>query len=357
MLPFKFSACGRPRARYAFIDVKWRHQREMGQKFQEDQRNAFGWPRSGKEREERKILEYLACIRLQGWMRGCIGRKLVLDMLHLNTQAKYALRIQASYRGLMGRRRAYAKNRMLYDSRLAKVWRQQQGFIMRSVGFKHRHQQRGGYTLLRPLGIKPISYDADKENLIREIQSDMRVAKQMVLREIEVLQTIWKRRTLKFSKTIRIKYSRAMDDAAGLTVSSHTAVRIIRCKEKRELVGRTGFVIRIDARYGLRGMCEILMDDDGSLQYVPAMTEGSATEAPANGCIRILKRDFHCMPQKIQKDWRRNVRLYADLCRSDRVIFVASQYIQRSQGDGLQGSSFAGFISTTKFRSWSETGS
>merc|ERR1711865_389458 len=177
-----------------------------------------------------------------------------------------------------------------FDNQLAMTWRKQQGYVMRLFKLNQRKTQRLGYRFMSPLGLLPISYNFSTTKhygLRHEIQLDYVLFKMILQREKEIIHTFFKNRgSNREARSIRLKWSRNMDVAADRLVKQHDAVRIVRHFQS-ELIGRTAYVLKIDDKYGKRGMAEVKMDDDGTLQYIPIIAEADGLDAEGNGCVKI----------------------------------------------------------------------
>ena len=206
---------------------------------------------------------------------------------------------------------------------------------MRFLKYRQRKTQRFISKVMHPLGLIPMSYNfstASNYGLRHEIQLDYVLFKMILGREKEVLRSFWKNRDGKrFSTThirvIRLKWSRNMDIAADRLVKQHDAIRIVR-HFNTELIGRTAYVLKIDETYGKRGMAEVKMDDDGTLQYVPIIAESNGLDAEGNGCVKIHHRKFENIPGNVTKSWRHSLRLLAE--------FETANYIQHHNASLIQ---------------------
>ena len=88
------------------------------------------------------------------------------------------------------------------------------------------------------------------------------------------------------------------------------------------------YVLKIDSTYGKRGMAEVKMDDDRTLQYVPIIHEADGLQAEGNGCVKIPHRKFENMPGNVTKSWRLSLRLLAE--------FEVANYIQHHNASQIQ---------------------
>ena len=265
-------------------------------------------------REEENMLRWLASMRLQSWWRGCLGKKAFRAAKFLVKITNCAILVQANFRALKARRKAAGKKRMKMDMRQSLQWRAQQGLAMRYLKLKQRRTQRFGYRFMKPLGLVPMTYNFTVDmnyGLLHEIQLDFVLFKMILSREKEVLQALVKNKNNKQTRVIRLQWSKKMDIAADRLVKQHDAVRIVRHMDA-SLIGRTAYVLKIDETYGVRGMAEVKMDDDGTLQYVPIISEVGGLEAEGNGCVKIPHHKFLNMPGNVTVGWRHKLRLLAE---------------------------------------------
>jgi hypothetical protein len=315
--------------RLDFFFFKIAKSREGGLLYMEAQREARELARERqKERDELNNLKWLCAVRIQLWWRGPIKGRLFLKSLKLETlRNKKATLLQSVYRGRMGRNIAMAKRRMRGQRKLASTWRHSQGWVMRHLGFRHRHQQRFAYKFLRVLGLQPIEFNMVFWTQLNEIIHDYKVFKSKLGIEKEVLTTAIKRRTFKWSKSIRQKGEIKIAAWEKKTVAPHMACRIVRHRDK-SLIGHTGYILNIDMSRGTHGMAEIKMDEDGSLKYVQVMTDGSASEAAMRGVIQTDPMAFISMPTTITKGWRLALRLWAEVEVKNSIEYKAARKIQ-----------------------------
>lgn len=307
------------------------------------------------QREEENMLRWLASMRLQSWWRGCLGKKAFYAAKYLRLLTQSAVLVQANYRALKARRKSAAKRRMKFDIQQSFDWKAQQGLAMRILKFKQRRTQRLGYRIMKPLGLLPISYNfstLSNYGIRHEIRLDYILFKMILQREKDgkrhffdsflliisffliitpfqslfsyhppkVVKTIYKNKSLKQVRAVRLKWSRNMDIAADRLVKQHDAIRIVRHFDQ-SLIGRTAYVLKIDETYGKRGMAEVKMDDDGTLQYVPIISELGGLQADGNGCVKIKHRKFLNMPGNVTTGWRHNLRLLAEVSNSILLMY------------------------------------
>jgi hypothetical protein len=312
-----------------FFFFKIAKSREKGSLYQEAQREARELARERqKARDELNNLKWLCAVRIQLWWRGSIKGKLFLQQLKLEVlKDKKAIQLQKTFRGRLGRHKAMSKRRLKGQQKLASRWRHSQGWVMRGLGFKHRHQQQTAFKFLRPLGLQPLEFNVIFWSQVNEIKHDYNVFKRRLAIEKEVLTTAIKKRTFKWGKSIRQKGEMQLSAWEKKTVAPHMACRIIKHKDE-SLIGHTGYILNIDMDRGSHGMAEIKMDMDGSLRYVLVMTDGTATEAPMRGVIQTDSMNFESMPKNISTSWRQSLRLWAETEVNAGIEFRAARRIQ-----------------------------
>eukprot|EP00944_MAST-04C_sp_MAST-4C-sp1_P012795 g12795.t1 len=318
------------KARMDFVFYKIACSRDKGLLYMEQQREARELARERqKARDELNNLKWLCATRIQLWWRGPIQGRIFLRNLKLEKKKnKCALKLQSAYRGRLGRHTAMAKRRLKSQFKTASVWRKNQGWVMRSFGLKHRHQQRFAYYFLSKVGLQPIEFNVVARAQLREIYRDYQVFRKKLAVEIEVLKTVIEKKTFKWNKSIRQKGEIQIAEWQGDIVHPHMACRIIMHRDK-ELIGHTGYILNIDMSRGSHGMCEIKLDMDGSLRYVPVMYDGDATVNEMRGVIRTPPLDFKSMPKKITKPWRQALRLLAEVEVKNGIQYRAARKIQR----------------------------
>ena len=318
------------KARMDFVFYKIACSRDKGLLYMEQQREARELARERqKARDELNNLKWLCATRIQLWWRGPIQGRLFLHKLKLEKKKNAcALKLQSAYRGRLGRHTAMAKRRLKSQFKTASVWRKNQGWVMRSFGLKHRHQQRFAYYFLSKIGLQPIEFNVVARAQLREIYRDYQVFRKKLAVEFEVLKTAIEKKTFKWSKSIRQKGEIQIAEWQGDIVHPHMACRIIMHRDK-ELIGHTGYILNIDMSRGSHGMCEIKLDMDGSLRYVPVMYDGDATVNEMRGVIRTPPLEFKSMPKKITKQWRQALRLLAEVEVKNGIQYRAARKIQR----------------------------
>ena len=248
--------------------------------------------------QQRKKLEYLeqqredgpfqirrkrAALKIQAYWRGLKGRRLFELALQARRENIMATRLQAAYRGRSARRAIAGMMRCQNTEERVNNRRRREAGLLRLMGSKSRAKQEKTRGLLASVGLHLDRSTLSFTDLIKEIRADYREWKMRTVTKLRKWLVFGPNEDVRRKRRERIEQEKI--DMLNPKYSRGDAVRIVI--PGHEYSGETGVILKLAPSTEGGGQLYMKMDVDGRCISCPMKFGGSSVEPPSLSVIKV----------------------------------------------------------------------